>query len=97
MPAFMVSGPISICSGLWSQNIPITTRLVDSVSTPMLLDTAASKRIEPKRLTTHHFQFDQIIDAYDTFSRAAETGALKVMIEARMRGGGGEELESRRS
>lgn len=93
MPAFMVSGPISICSGLWSQNIPITTRLVDSVSTPMLLDTAASKRIEPKRLTTHHFQFDQIIDAYDTFSRAAETGALKVMIEARMRGGGGEELD----
>jgi alcohol dehydrogenase len=67
---------------LWSQNISITTRLVDTVSTPMLLKTVASKRIEPKRLITHHFKLDQIMNAYDTFSRAAETGALKVMIEA---------------
>ncbi|WP_027581020.1 zinc-dependent alcohol dehydrogenase family protein [Bradyrhizobium sp. Ai1a-2] len=67
---------------LWSQNISITTRLVDTVSTPMLLKTVASKRIEPKRLITHHFKLDQIMDAYDTFSRAAETGALKVILEA---------------
>jgi alcohol dehydrogenase len=66
---------------LWSQNIAITTRLVDTVSTPMLLKTVTSKRIEPRRLITHHFKLDQIMDAYDTFSRAAETGALKVMIE----------------
>lgn len=67
---------------LWSQNIAITTRLVDTVSTPMLMKTVVSKRIEPRRLVTHRYKLDQIMDAYDTFSRAAETGALKVIIEA---------------
>jgi len=67
---------------LWSQNIAITTRLVDTVSTPMLLKTVVGKRIEPRRLITHHFKLDQILDAYDTFSRAADTGALKVILEA---------------
>ncbi|NEW97140.1 zinc-dependent alcohol dehydrogenase family protein [Rhodopseudomonas sp. BR0G17] len=66
---------------LWSRNISITTRLVDTVSTPMLMKTVVSKRIEPKRLITHRFSLDQIAEAYDVFSRAAETGALKVIIE----------------
>jgi alcohol dehydrogenase len=66
---------------LWSQNIAITTRLVDTVSTPMLLKTVGSGKIDPGRLITHHFKFDQILEAYDTFVRAAETGALKVIIE----------------
>ena len=57
---------------LWSQNITITTRLVDTVSTPMLLKTVQSGKIDPKRLITHRFKLDQILDAYDTFGRAAE-------------------------
>jgi alcohol dehydrogenase len=68
--------------GLWSQNIAITTRLVDTVTTPMLLKTVHSKRIDPTRLITHRFKLDQMLDAYDTFGRAAETKALKVIIEA---------------
>lgn len=68
---------------LWSQNISITTRLVDTVSTPMLLKTVQSGKIDPKKLITHHFKLDGILDAYDTFSRAASTQALKVIIEAR--------------
>lgn len=67
---------------LWSQNIAITTRLVDTATTPMLLKTVQSKKIDPTRLITHHFRFDQIFDAYDTFGRAAETRALKVIIAA---------------
>ena len=67
---------------LWSQNITITTRLVDTVTTPMLLKTVQSKKIDPNRLITHRFQLDQILDAYDTFGRAASTHALKVIIEA---------------
>ena len=67
---------------LWSQNISITTRLVDTVSTPMLLKTVHSKRIDPTRLITHHFKLDQILDAYETFGHAADTHALKVIIEA---------------
>jgi len=67
---------------LWSQNITITTRLVDTVSTPMLLKTVGAHKIDPTKLITHRFKLDKILDAYDTFSRAAETRALKVIIEA---------------
>ncbi len=67
---------------LWSHNITITTRLVDTVSTPMLLKTVQSKKIDPLRLITHRFKLAQILDAYDTFGRAATTRALKVLIEA---------------
>ena len=41
---------------LWSQNITITTRLVDTVTTPMLLKTAQAGNIDPKRLITHRFR-----------------------------------------
>ena len=67
---------------LWSHNITITTRLVDTVTTPMLLKTVLSRKIDPTRLITHRFKFEKIIDAYDTFGRAADTRALKVLIEA---------------
>jgi alcohol dehydrogenase len=67
---------------LWSRNIAITTRLVDTVTTPMLLKTVQSKKLEPKLLITHRFRLGQILDAYDTFARAASTRALKVIIEA---------------
>jgi len=66
---------------LWSKNIAITTRLVDTVTTPMLLKTVQSKKIDPALLITHRFKLDQILDAYDTFAHAAETKALKVIIE----------------
>lgn len=67
---------------LWSQNITITTRLVDTVTTPMLLKTVQSRKIDPTRLITHRFKLDQIVEAYDTFARAADTRALKVIIAA---------------
>ena len=67
---------------LWDRNIAITTRLVDTVSIPMLFKTVLSNKIDPQRLITHRFKLDGIIDAYDTFGRAAETKALKVIIEA---------------
>jgi alcohol dehydrogenase len=60
---------------LWSQNIAITTRLVDTVTTPMLLKTVAARKLEPAKLITHHFGLDQILEAYDAFGRAAETRA----------------------
>jgi alcohol dehydrogenase len=67
---------------LWDRNISITTRLVDTVSTPMLLKTCCAKKIDPKLLITHRFKLDNILAAYDTFARAAQTHALKVIIEA---------------
>ncbi len=67
---------------LWSHNITITTRLVDTVSMPMLLRTVQSRRIDAKQLITHRFKLSEILQAYDTFGRAADTKALKVIIEA---------------
>jgi alcohol dehydrogenase len=67
---------------LWDRNITITTRLVDTASTPMLLEVLRSHRIDPKQLITHRFSFAHILEAYDTFGHAAETKALKVIIEA---------------
>ncbi len=66
---------------LWDRNITITTRLVDTASTPMLLEVLRSKKIDPKLLITHRFSFQHILEAYDTFGHAADTKALKVIIE----------------
>jgi len=65
---------------LWSHNITITTRLVDTSTTSMLLKTVASGKVDAKKLVTHRFTLDGIIEAYDVFGRAAETQALKVLI-----------------
>jgi alcohol dehydrogenase len=67
---------------LWDRNIAITTRLVDTVSTPKLLKTVQAGRIDPKKLITHRFKLANILDAYETFGNAAKTKALKVLIEA---------------
>jgi len=65
---------------LWSKNITITTRLVDTVTTPMLMKTVTSKKIDPAKLITHHFLLKDIIQAYDTFQNAARDKTLKVIL-----------------
>jgi alcohol dehydrogenase len=66
---------------LWPQNIAITTRLVDTVTTPMLLKLALSGKLDPSKLITHKFAFKDMEAAYSTFGAAAEHEALKVLIE----------------
>jgi len=65
---------------LWDRNITITTRLVDTVTTPMLLKVVQSGKLQPRRLVTHRFALDDIMTAYDTFQHAAREGALKVIL-----------------
>lgn len=65
---------------LWNKNITITTRLVDTSSTPMLLRNVQSLKLAAKKLITHHFRLDQIIEAYKTFGNAAHEKALKVIL-----------------
>ena len=65
---------------LWSHNITLTTRLVDTVTTPMLMKTVASGKVQPKQLITHHFKLDDVIKAYDTFKNAMKENALKIII-----------------
>ncbi len=66
---------------LWIHNITIGMGLVNTNTTPMLLKLIAQKKLPAAKMVTHHFTFDQFLDAYDTFSRAAETKALKVVIK----------------
>jgi alcohol dehydrogenase len=65
---------------LWDRNIAITTRLVDTVTTPMLLKVVRSGKLEPGKLVTHRFAMNDVMKAYDTFGNAAKEGALKVVL-----------------
>ena len=65
---------------LWTRNVTITTGLVDTWSTPTLLKLVRSGQIAAQSFITHHFPMDDIVSAYDVFSRAGETGALKVVL-----------------
>jgi alcohol dehydrogenase len=67
---------------LWIKNVTITTGLVDTFSTPTLLRLIEGGLINPSRLVTHHFGMGEFEKAYDVFSRASDTGALKVVLEA---------------
>ena len=65
---------------LWIMDLSITMGLVSTNTTPMLLKLVASHKLAAEKFATHHFKLDDIMDAYDTFGRAAETKALKVVI-----------------
>jgi alcohol dehydrogenase len=65
---------------LWIRNVTITTGLVDTFSTPRLLDMLVAGQLDLGHMITHRFALDEIMDAYDVFSRAAQTGALKVAL-----------------
>ncbi len=65
---------------LWITDIAITMGLVSTSTTPMLLKLVAQDKLAAAKFGTHHFRLDEMLDAYDTFGRAAETKALKVVI-----------------
>ena len=65
---------------LWIKDIAITMGLVSATTTPMLLRLVEQSKLHPEAFVSHRFGLDQMIEAYDTFSRAAETKALKVLI-----------------
>jgi alcohol dehydrogenase len=64
----------------WSRDITISTGLVDTYSIPLLLRLLATGQLDASRLITHRFSFDDFDEAYDVFSRPADTGALKVVL-----------------
>jgi alcohol dehydrogenase len=66
---------------LWIKDVTITTGLVDTRTTPTLLRLLADGQIDPAPLVTHRFGLEDMMEAYDVFSRAGETGALKVLLE----------------
>ena len=66
---------------LWAHNITLTTRLVDTVTTPMLLKVVQSGRVQPAKLVTHRFKLGEVMKAYDVFGNAAKERALKVVLK----------------
>jgi len=65
---------------LWIRNVTITTGLVDTWSTPTLLKLIRGGQLDPRSLVTHRFGLGDILQAYETFAHAADTGALKVVM-----------------
>ncbi|PYC82654.1 alcohol dehydrogenase [Streptomyces tateyamensis] len=65
---------------LWIRNVTITTGLVDTSSTPLLLDMLAAGQLDVAGLVTHRFGLDEMQDAYDVFADAGQNGALKVAL-----------------
>jgi alcohol dehydrogenase len=66
---------------LWSRDVTVTMGLVDTFSIPQLMRLVASGRLDPSLFATHHFPLGDTMDAYDTFADAANTHALKVVLE----------------
>lgn len=67
---------------LWIKNINISMGLVSTNTTPLLLKTVASGKVDPSRLITHRFALDAIMDAYEVFGNAAQEKAMKVILSA---------------
>jgi alcohol dehydrogenase len=65
---------------LWIKNLTITTGLVDTNSTPTLLRMLAAGQIDTSDFITHRFGIDEMLEAYDIFATASDTGALKVAL-----------------
>jgi alcohol dehydrogenase len=67
---------------IWIKNLTITTGLVDTYSTPTLIGLVASHQLDTSPMITHRFRLDEFETAYDVFSNAADTGALKLLLTA---------------
>jgi alcohol dehydrogenase len=66
---------------LWIRDVTITTGLVDTFSIPQLMRLIASGRLDPSLFATHRFALGETMSAYDTFADAANTHALKVVLQ----------------
>jgi hypothetical protein len=55
---------------LWIKGVTITTGLVDTSSTPRLLDLVSAGKLDPLVFVTHRFPLDQAEKAYDAFGAA---------------------------
>ena len=72
---------------LWIRDLTITMGLVDTFSTPRLLDLIAEGKLDALPFATHYFPLGETMGAYDTFADAAKTHALKVVLTAEPVGG----------
>ena len=55
--------------------------MVDTFSIPQLMRLISSGRLDPSLFATHRFALGDTMDAYDVFADAANSGALKVVLQ----------------
>ena len=67
---------------LWITNIAISTGLVNTDTLDTLVKMVAQRKIDPDTFISHRFGLHDIMDAYEVFENAAETKALKVVLNA---------------
>ncbi|KAF5370054.1 hypothetical protein D9758_001122 [Tetrapyrgos nigripes] len=65
---------------LWGNNITVSAKMVDATSAATLIRLLNSGKLNVKGIATHQFKFDEMVKAYETFGKAAEFNALKMMI-----------------
>ncbi|MDA3922612.1 MAG: zinc-dependent alcohol dehydrogenase family protein [Salinisphaera sp.] len=67
---------------LWVKNITVRTGLVNTNTIPVLMRILEAGGVEPALLVSHRFALDEIEQAYDVFSQAAEKKAIKLLLTA---------------
>ena len=65
---------------LWIRDVTITTGLVDTNTTPRLLQLVRSGQLPAGQFVTHRFGLGEMLEAYEVFGAAGDTGALKVVL-----------------
>ncbi len=68
---------------LWIKNLTITTGLVNTNTTPLIINACSAGKLPMEKLITHRFDFNDMMKAYDTFLNAAEHGTMKVLLEVK--------------
>ena len=66
----------------WIENLTITTGLVNTDTSPMLIKLLAQGKLDVGGFISHRFALSDIESAYETFTNAASTKALKVLLSA---------------
>jgi alcohol dehydrogenase len=66
---------------LWDKNITLTTALVDTFSIPTLLKIFTNGKLNPSELITHHFDLEEILQAYEIFRNSSTTHSLKIILK----------------
>ena len=67
---------------LWIKNITLRTGLVNTNTIPVLMRVVESGGVEPEGLVTHRFKLDEIEKAYEIFTEAATSKAIKMLLTA---------------
>lgn len=66
---------------MWIKNLTVTTGLVNANTTGVLIKAVQNSDLSITSLPTHHFTWDQLDQAWETFSHADTHQAMKVIID----------------